>query len=239
MKYLFFGVLFSILAPSFIHAQGVIKKNNTRQIKKNNVQLLNFTEAWVWEYVNEFGEEGEMAIYREPNLNYWLLTREASYINDEMSEWFILTPNGEIWSGYQDGEWNAPKRLYKSTWAREHFTKVPEDWRASGKRQNFGRYDFGYPLFKGKGYTLSYATYIEASPIFVAPTQANMNPIYLFNNLEMDAKLPILFPHSVPGNLIVLSQTVHYGGRVPYSYSFRFKYISPTEYYINLTDYVQ
>ncbi|MEZ4890815.1 MAG: hypothetical protein R2779_09795 [Crocinitomicaceae bacterium] len=50
---------------------------------------IKFSEVWVWEYVNIDGKKGEMAIYREPKLNYWLITPDDADFVNKMNEFMV------------------------------------------------------------------------------------------------------------------------------------------------------
>lgn len=197
-------------------------------------QKLNFTEVWVWEYTNRNGQKAEMAIYREPQLNYWLLTSEAFANTDEMTEWFILKPDGEVLQAYQDGEKNSLKKLLKHQLPSKKNRQLPSYWKATSNKQSFGDTRLGFPLFQGTAYKVSYLKTKDQSTFYLAQTKADFTMVSYFNNLNIDAKLPIRFPKDIPGHYITLSEhTVFPGGAVQYT----FKYISQTAYHINLADY--
>lgn len=217
-----------LLFPLFTVAQ-------QRKTVKSSSQY-NFSEMWIWEYTDANGEKGQMAIYREPKLNYWLLTpNDAGFREkDEMTLWFMLEPNGEVLQAYQDGEMNSSKKLIKHHLQPHKKNKLPDYWKATGKSKYFGDTFSGFPKIKGLEYKASYEKTNDKSTLNLATTKADLSMLSLFNDLNIDAKLPVRFPKDIPGNFIALSEnTVFPGGAVQYS----FKYISQTEYYINLSDY--
>lgn len=197
-------------------------------------QKLNFTEVWVWEYTNSNGQKAEMAIYREPQLNYWLLTGEAFGNTDEMTEWFILKPDGEVLQSYQDGEPSSHQKLLKHQLSFDKNKQLPNYWKVTSSKQSFGDTRLGFPLFKGTAYKVSYLKTKDQSTFYLAQAKADFTILALFNELNIDAKLPVRFPKDIPGHYITLSEhTVYPGGAVQYT----FKYISQTAYHINLADY--
>lgn len=206
------------------------KKKSKVTISKN----LNFSEVWVWEYTDSKGKKIEMAIYREPILNYWLLTTEAYWQTDEMSLWFILNPNGEVLQAYQDGESNSSKRLMKHSLYPDKNTVLPNNWKATGITKSFGDVSLGFPKFIGEEYNVSYDKTNEQSVFFLTPTKADFSTLYLFNGLDIDAKLPIRFPKDIPSNYVVLSEETKFSN---VSELYRFKYISHTDYHINISEY--
>lgn len=201
--------------------------------------LLYFSEVWEWDYVDADGNEGSFQVFREPNLNYWLI-HEGS-LNVPMIEWFLLKPNGEVITAYIEAEFDSKPQLDIEQWDYEKFDQIRDDYTVTGEYKDFGDPQFGYPIFNAQAYELSIATYIEPSKVYLADTDADMTSLYQFNNVyfNSDAKLPFDFPPALPGNKVALSQTVHYGGRAPYSYSYKFKYITPAVFYVDFSQYNQ
>lgn len=217
-----------LLFPLFVIAQQKKTIKSTTQ--------YNFSEMWIWEYTDANGNKAHMAIYREPKLNYWLLTADDTGFRekDEMTLWFMLKPNGEVLQAYQDGEMNSSKKLIKHHLQPHKKNKLPDYWKATGKSKYFGDTFSGFPKIKGLEYKASYEKTNDKSTFYLATTKADLSMLSLFNDLNIDAKLPVRFPKDIPGNFIALSEnTVFPGGAVQYNY----RYISQTEYHINLSDY--
>lgn len=217
-----------LLFPLFAVAQ-------QKQAIKSTTQY-NFSEMWIWEYSDANGKKAQMAIYREPKLNYWLLTPDDAGFREieEMTLWFILKPDGEVLQAYQDGEKNSRKKLVKHQLHPVKKNKLPDYWKATGKSKYFGDTFSGFPTIKGLEYKVSYTKTNDKSTFYLATTKADLSMLSLFNDLNIDAKLPVRFPKDIPGHFITLSEeTVLTGGNVRYN----FISISQTEYEINLTDY--
>jgi hypothetical protein len=217
-----------LLFPLFVVAQ---QKKTT----KSTIQY-NFSEMWVWEYSDANGKKAQMAIYREPKLNYWLLTPDDAGFRekDEMTLWFMLKPSGEVLQSYQDGEKKQRKKLIKHQLYPDKKAILPDYWKATGKSRYFGDTFSGFPKIKGLEYKVSYGKTNDKSKFYLATTKADLAVLSLFNDLSIDAKLPIHFPKDVPGNFITLCEnTVFPSVTVQYA----FKYISQTEYHINLSEF--
>ncbi len=217
-----------LLFPLFVAAQ---QKKTVKSTTK-----YNFSEMWIWEYTDANGKKAQMGIYREPKLNYWLLTPDDAGFRDvdEMTLWFILKPNGEVLQAYQDGEKNNRRNLIKHRLHPNKKIKLPDYWKATGKSKYFGDTYSSFSKIKGLEYIVSYENTDDKSTFYLATTKANLSALSLFNDLNIDAKLPIRFPKDIPGNFITLSEnTVFPGGAVQYA----FRYISQTEYYIDLSDF--
>jgi hypothetical protein len=226
----FFKITFIafLLFPLFAVAQQKKTIKSTTQ--------YNFSEMWVWEYTDANGKKAQMAIYREPKSNYWLLTPDDAGFRatDETTLWFLLKPNGEVLQAYQDGENDNRKKLVKYRLRPDNKKQLPGYWKATGKSKYFGDTFSGFPKIKGLEYKISYTKTNDKSKFYLATTKADLSMLSLFNDLSLDGKLPIRFPKDIPGHFITLSEsTVFPGGAVQYN----FRYISQTEYYINLSDY--
>ena len=215
-----------LLFPLFVMAQ-------QKKTVKSSLQY-NFSEVWVWEYTDINGNKGEMAIYREPGLNYWLLTSEAFGQTDEMTLWFMLKPDGEVLQAYQDETMHSCKKLVRHQLAMENVSAIPSYWKKANNIRYFGDTFSGFPRIKGVEYQICYEKTNDQSTFYLAKTKADFSKLSLFNDLDIDAKLPVRFPKNIPGNYMVLGEySVFSNDSVQYS----FQYISQTEYYIDLSIY--
>lgn len=212
---------------------GLAQQKNT--IKSNS--KFNFTEVWVWGYSDSQGKKGEMAIYREPKLNYWLLTPDDAGFRetDEMSLWFILKPNGEVIQAYQEAEGRNTKKIIIHRLHSKNVMRLPHYWKSTGKTKYFGNSDLGFQKIVGKEYKVKYEKTNDQSIFFLASTKVDFGSLADFNSLNIDAKLPIRFPKDIPRNIVPLSENSAFahGGTT----QFEFKYISPTEYHINISEF--
>lgn len=204
------------------------------QIQTKNPELILFTEAWVWEYTNASGNTREMVLYREPKSNYWLLTPEAYGNTDEMCDWILVQPDGTCYFAYKDAELGSGGSLLKMTLHPKKGNTIPTYWKATNEYKKFGNTAMGLGTFNGRAYHCTYAKTKEQSIFYLAKTAAAFAPLAVFNELDVDAKLPVRFPKDIPGNYVVLSENSSGAG---YSVQYRFKYRSHTEYHINLRDY--
>ncbi len=197
---------------------------------------INFTEVWVWEYENLDGKKGEMAIYREPKLNFWLLTPDDAGFRDkdEMSLWFLIKPNGEVLQAYHAAE-HSLTQIIKHQLPLDAKSKLPNNWKANGKREYFGDKHSGFPRMKGIGYHIQYEKSNEKTNIFLAHTKAEAWVLASFNDLNIDAKLPIQFPKEIPKNFVSVKELTEFSGGD--SVQYRLKQISHTEYFIDLNEF--
>lgn len=200
------------------------------QSKPKKPESLNFTEVWVWEYRDPDGNNREMAIYHHPKKSYWLFTPEAYGPGDEMTEWIMIKPDGECIQRYSD-ENGQQKTLYHTL----HFNlpgQLPSRYRATGASKLFGDRSHGFPGFKGKAYEAKFEKTTDQALYYLAETKRSMAPVYYFNRLNTEVKLPVIFPADLPRNQVVLEEEAQAGGK---KIRYRFKFISHTEYHISLS----
>lgn len=212
-----------MLLPFFVAAQ------QTTTAKK-----YNFTEAWVWEYTNASGNTNEMVLYRDPKSNCWLLTAEAYGNTDGMCDWILVQPDGTCYFAYKDAELDNSGSLLKMKLRPENVKAIPNYWNTENRYRKFGNTAMGFAAFNGRAYQCTYTKTKEQSTFYLAKTAAAFAPLAVFNELDIDAKLPVRFPKDIPGNYVVLSESSSGAG---YSVQYRFKYQSHTEYYIDLAQY--
>ena len=217
-------VILYVMLPLFAAAQQ----------KKTANTAYNFTEAWVWEYNNASGNTSEIVLYREPKSNYWLLTPEAYGNTDEMCDWILVQPDGTCYFAYKDAELGSGGTLLKMKLHPQKGNTIPTYWKATNQYKKFGNTAMGFPVFNGKEYKVSYLKTNEQSVFYLATTKANFAALSLFNELDIDAKLPVRFPKDIPGNYVPLSENSSGAG---YKVQYNFKYVSHTEYHINTGQY--
>lgn len=217
------------------------KKADKKDITSNTVQLakedqhLIFTEVWVWEYKNEWieegesGYEGEVAIYFNREKNYWLFTSEAYGVSGEMTDWVIGKPNGEYISKSTDEF--GHKSIHKDSIIFHNYDNLSEYLIPLGASMSYGNPEMGFPLIQGNKYKVEYLKTNDSTTLYLGETIVDMRPVYYFNQLISEAKLPMFFMTELPNNKIILSDfTISSGHHI----NLEFKYISHTEYHIEL-----
>ncbi|MBX9449755.1 MAG: hypothetical protein KL787_08585 [Taibaiella sp.] len=115
-------------------------------------------------------------------------------------------------------------------------TKLPDYWKATGNSKYFGDTFSGFPKMKGMEYKISYEKTDEKSTFYLATTKADCAMLSLFNDLNIDAKLPVCFPKDIPGNYVVLSE---HSTSAKGSVQCLLKYISQTEYYVDMNNFTE
>jgi len=174
-------------------------------------QHIKFTQAWVWEYKNELvsenepGHQGEIAIYFEPKKNYWLFTAEAYGISGEMFDWILGKPDGTYLICTID---EFRKKTITTERLQFPLNKIlPKHYQALGKEKIFNQNKLGFPKMKGAAFKVNYTKTNDRSSIFVGDFKANFLPLYFFNRLNIEAKLPFQFPVDFPKNKLLLQET--------------------------------
>lgn len=198
-------------------------------------QTVKFTQVWVWEYQNnlipetEPGHKGEIAIYFEPTKNYWLFTAEAYGTSGEMFNWIIGKPDGTylICTADEFGK----KTITKEKLQFPVNKTLPKHYQFTGKKKIFNQNQLGFPKIEGKEFKVNYTKTNDRSSVFAGNFKADFSPLYFFNRLNIEAKLPFRFPVDLPKNKLLLQEV---GIVNKAKLQLIFKEISNTEYFIDL-----
>lgn len=186
--------------------------------------VIRFTQAWVWEYTDKSGVTADMVVYFEPQKNYWLFTAEAYGTSGEMINWVLGRPDGSFIFNFTDETGNSKLDTLKLEIDREPF--LPVNFKPTGRTALFGDTALGFPVFKGSEYAVSFQKTADQYVTMLTTVRINFLPVYYFNRLNSDAKLPVSFYYLLPENTLILSDRLK-ASSAPF---FRFKYISHTVY---------
>lgn len=214
------------LIPILLFFSSCVK---TQTISKDNTEIK-FTQAWVWEYENELipgnepGHQGEMVVYFEPDLNYWLFTMEAYGTSGEMFEWIIGKPDGTyILSSMDEFGTRAIQQ------EKIEFRKIEFDFKPTGSFQKYQNFNIGFPPVEAEKFELNYLKTNDKTEIYLSDLNVDFQPLYFFNQLNSEAKLPVYFPAGLNSNKLVCEEnTISNGKRIRY----KLTDISHTEHYI-------
>lgn len=210
---------------------------STPIIETQEVDNLIFTEVWVWEYLNEWipkgepGHQGEMAIYFHPEKNYWLFTSEAYGISGEMTDWVIGQTDGKYIS--QNTDEFGKKSIHKDSITFHNYENLNEHLIPLGTFTSFGNSDMGFPLIQGEKFNVEYLKTNDIATLYLGEINVDMRPVYHFNQLQTEAKLPVFFMTDLPKNQLILSDSTLSSEK---HINLKFKYISPTEYHIEMPE---
>lgn len=198
-------------------------------------QTIKFTQAWVWTYENELvpenepGHKGEIVAYYEPQKNYWLFTAEAYGTSGEMFDWIIGKPDGTYVLCTTD---EFGKKSITTEKLKFPFNKMlPKHYQLLGKKKIFNQNKLGFPKIEGKEFKVVYTKTKDRSSVFIGDFKVGFLPLYFFNHVNIEAKLPFQFPIDLPMNKLLL-QEVSIVNKAKLLLTF--KEISHTEYLIDL-----
>lgn len=197
------------------------------QSQTSKFEELHFSEFWVWEYPNEYGELQEFGIFRSPERNFWLLTLDSYGATDGMTKWFLLKPSGQVVQSYASEHGGGDEYLqHRLPISRKQ--KLPNNWTRESDTKQFGTPEESFGIFEGRAYTSTNMADL-GSTFYFSPHEASFAPLAYFNDLEIDAKLPVYFSRNIPTNWIPLAQYHGQRGKI-----FEFKGVFPTSYYIRI-----
>ena len=207
------------------------------QAQKTKKQAIKFTQAWVWEYENnliaenEPGHKGEIVVYFEPKQNYWLFTTEAFGNSGEMYNWIIGKPDGTYVLNASDEFGKTNLMIEKLKFSSNK--KIPSHYRPLSNKKMFNENKLGFPKIIGQKYKVDYEKTTAQSDVYIGDHKVDFSPLYYFNLLNIEAKIPFSFPFDLPKNKLLLEdESINSNAKI----SLVFKEISNTEYFVEIND---
>lgn len=191
-----------VLLPDTILAQKPVDKPNVQRKKiatGDNAKeaYLYFDHILVYEYT-EGSETRDFWIYLNPKSGNFLFTREDTYsATDGMNDFIVAFPNGDYWFCGIADETNKKARIVVKTQddipnaivrptadekqaQQQAFAQLA---RPTGKAQQAGPWT-------AREYRLQTQKTTETTLLSVATVPFSVYPLYNFNDLNVDAKLP-------------------------------------------------
>jgi hypothetical protein len=174
---------------------GVQKKQTATHA--NQKEYLYFDHILVYEYT-EGGKTQEFWIYVNPKSGNFLFSREDTYhATDEMNDFAIAFPNGEYWfCGIADETGKKARIVVKTQDDIPNAIVKPTAEEKQAQQQAFaqqarptGRTHSAGP-WTAREYRLQMQKTTETTLISVATVPFGVYPLYNFNDLNADAKLP-------------------------------------------------
>lgn len=207
-----------------------------------------FNTMLTWSYENELASEdhlkkGEISIYIDEKSGTFLFTKESYGWSGEMIDFVIADQKGNYIIGHTDEFGKKHRETKKASQfadvmaqTKSIVSEFKKYCKPTEKTKIFGKNAYGWPTETGKEYVLSYQKTEDISNLFLSTEKYSFLPLFLFNKLEMDAKLPISFDYSlmIPSEKLVLEDTHIYN---ELKTKLTLESISPTDYFINLNEY--
>lgn len=207
-----------------------------------------FSTMLTWSYENELAtseqlKKGEIVIYVDEKSGTFLFTKEAYGWSGEMIDFVIVDQKGNYIIGHTD-EFGGKHREHKKSdqfvevtmQAKQILSDFKKYCLPTGNTKYFGQNDYGWPVLKGKEYIMSYQKTLDKSTLYLFTSKYNFLPLYLFNKMKLEARLPVAFDYHLifPSNQMLLEDTYVWSGKKS---SVSFLSASPTEYFIDLNDF--
>lgn len=251
MKKLFVLFLMTvfIIPATFAQDRAAEKWRNKNWSPKKGKYFFN--KVYTWEYRNdlaEFEEErtGEFSVYVDEKSGTFLFTPESYIFSGPMTDFIIADQKGTYIVAYTEefGEKTyevfTPEvfRLAKADMDSVS-VRFEELMKPLGNTEMFGQNDYGWPVFTGEEYALVFPEMPEDSTFFhLNPSSYSFLPVYIVNDLEIEAKLPYAYNYSafIPDRFMVLKEFREYQG---WTNQIKLKSLSDTEYYIDLKTYTK
>ncbi len=243
MKIIVFSILFIVSCASNIFGQLDNQYRNKNWNPKAGKYY--FSTQLTYTYHNDFEEDpdkrsGDMSIYLDEKTGTFLFTRESYGITGEMVDFVIADQAGNYTFGYTD---EHGKKLRETIQANRFIAEestvdsvFQQFFTKTGNTKSFGVNTYGWPIKNGEEYRLTFEKTNDTSYVYIAKNIFSFLPVYQFNSLESETKLPFNMDYSntLPKKYNVLGQRYHHGSN---EVSFELISNSPTEYFIDLKDY--
>ena len=191
---------------------------------------------------DDYNRSGEISIYIDEKSGTFLFTKESFGNTGEMVDFVIADQQGNYIFGYTDEHGKKLRETLKSYKASDknfQSKKVENDFnkycQPTGNTKRFGENKYGWPAFKGTEYRMN-DMLSDSSTVFITASKYSFLPVFLFNQLQIETKLPVNFDFSkiLPSKNLILQRSYVLEGSVS---SFTLISASPTEYFIDLSDY--
>lgn len=244
MRQFFLLILFVLMYVSHLNAQTDDQYRDKNWNPKAGKYY--FSTQLTYAFRNDFAEDesrrsGEISIYLDEKTGTFLFTPESYGTSGEMVDFVIADQEGNYIFGYTDEHGKKQRETIKSIHigSRNIQTKKEErDFKKyctpTGNKKKFGTNNYGWPVFIGTEYELNDMLY-DSSIVYIATSQYSFLPMFLFNELQSETKLPLNLDVSkkIPSKSLILSRSYIFEGL----HEFTLISYSPTEYFIDLKEY--
>ncbi len=207
-----------------------------------------FTQAWVWQYHNDWiaegeaGHKGELIVYHDSLSNTWLFNKEAYGRSGDGFDFVVGNYDGQYIFCFRDEKGKKRKTVRSVSEiaaSRNDDGIVREEFgtynKATGNTKLFGENKYGWPVVKGQEFKMEHLKTNEATFRYFADTKKDFQPIVYFNFIDGEVKLPVHFPTDIPlGKLLLEDNTVYPDGK---RILIRLKEISDADYQVDLGAY--
>ena len=191
---------------------------------------------------DDYNRSGEISIYIDEKSGTFLFTKESYGNTGEMVDFVIADQQGNYIFGYTDEHGKKLRETLKSYKTSDKIFQsknVESDFKKyckpTGKTKIFGENKYGWPEFKGTEYNIN-DMLSDSSTVFLTASKYSFLPVFLFNQLQSETKLPVNFDFSkkLPSKNLILQHSYVLDGSIS---SYTLISSSPTEYFIDLGSY--
>lgn len=220
-KILFKIIVVAIILLSqgdFVFAQG--KSERDRQWKPESGQYY-FSQAWVWNFVDEFSDrKGEITVHVDTLTGTFLLDHGTYGNSDDQTDFILAFQDGVYLTAFTDE--NGKKSLKSDTLettVSSHLAKqyYDEDFnritKPTGEYKMYGQNTKNSPGIKGERYKTTFDTPGAFSYDYLRKMDFSMLPIYNFNQRQAMAKLPYTFSGALHMNYLLLETNYESDGK--------------------------
>lgn len=207
-----------------------------------------FTQAWVWQYRNDWiqagesGNKGEFIVYYDKMNRAWLFDAEAYGDTGHGFDFILGSYDGQYTFCFRNEKGKKKKSvrsLSEVAVSRSQDPTVREEFeknnKPTGRTKVFGKNRFGWLQPEGQEYIFQHLSPDEKTVRYVADTDIDFQSVVYFNFLEGDIKIPFHFPTDIPlGKVLLENATSYDDGKQIF---LRLKEVTDTEYHVDLSQY--
>src|SRR5690606_3631803 len=207
-----------------------------------------FTQAWVWQYRNDWikpgeeGNKGEFTVYYDTVTKAWLFDVEAFGETGHGFDFVLGNYDGQYTFGFRNEKGKKRKtvrNMPEIAASRTQNLVIKEEFennhQSTGNTRIFGKNVFGWQQIEGEEYQFQHLNSSEKTIRYVADSDIDFQAVVYFNFLEGEVKIPFHFPTDVPiGKVLLENATTYEDGK---QIILRLKEITYTEYRIDLSKY--
>jgi hypothetical protein len=219
----------------------------TNPLSRNQTKFK-FSQAWVWQYQNDWiqpgeaGHTGDLTVYYDTLSGAWLFDAEAFGKSGYGFDFILGGLDGQYTFCFKDGKGKkkkAVRRVSEVLMSRAENATVVEEFDAyykpTGKSKVFGKNVYGWPILTGSEYEWDSSKASEKKARYLGESKVDFQSIIYFNFLEGEVKLPFHFPTDIPlGKVLLEDSTLYSDGK---KIILRLKEITDTDYHIDLSKY--
>lgn len=207
-----------VFGEQYAAAQGASERDQNWKPEEGKYY---FSEAWVWNFDDEFSDtKGEITVYVDTLSGTFLFNHDSYGSSDDQADFIIGTRDGVYFTGITDE--NGKKSLTIDTlettvdmhngkqYYDEDFKKYTKP---TGEFKIYGQNSKKWSIIKGEKYRTTFEMPVSFSDNYLIQKSFSLLPIYNFNQRQVSAKLPYTFSLGLHMNYLLVETLYETDGK--------------------------